>query len=261
LVVGKSLPFLPQIKVIYWRESPMIWRPLFLALTLAGNALAGDAITGAARIVDGDTLAIGDVKIRLEGIDAPETDQVCLDAHAAKWACGVVARDRLIAHIDGRPIECSPTGTDRYGRTLAVCSIAGENLNAWMVREGWALAFVRYSIAYVKEEEKAHTAQRGLWSGAFIAPWDWRHRDKGTTILGPLSVPITAQKQLLEPVSAESGPSHDCIIKGNVNREGERIYHMPGGNSYAKINMDAPGKRWFCTEEEAKAAGWRRASR
>ena len=156
----------------------MIWRAPFLALMLAGHALAGDVIAGAARIVDGDTLAIGDIKIRLEGIDAPETDQVCLDAHAAKWACGVVARDRLVGHIDGRPIECKPTGTDRYGRTLAVCSVAGEDLNAWMVHEGWALAFVRYSIAYVKDEEKAHTAQRGLWSGAFIAPWDWRHRDK-----------------------------------------------------------------------------------
>ena len=97
--------------------------------------------------------------------------------------------------------------------------------------------------------------------GAFIAPWDWRHRDKGTTVLGPLFVPITAQKQLLEPVSAEGAPSHDCIIKGNINREGERIYHMPGGNSYAKINMDVPGKRWFCSEDEAKAAGWRPAKR
>ena len=239
----------------------MILRALFLVLMLTGNALAADAISGVARIVDGDTLAIGDIKIRLEGIDAPETDQVCLDAAAAKWACGVVARDRLIAHINGRPIECRPTGTDRYGRTLAVCSVAGDDLNAWMVHEGWALAFVRYSTAYVKEEEKAHAAQRGLWRGAFIAPWDWRHRDKGTTILGPLSVPITAQKQLLEPVSAEGAPSHDCIIKGNVNREGERIYHMPGGNSYAKINMDVPGKRWFCSEDEAKAAGWRPAKR
>ena len=152
-------------------------------------------------------------------------------------------------------------GTDRYGRTLAVCSVAGDDLNAWMVREGWALAFVRYSTAYVKEEEKAHSAERGLWRGAFIAPWDWRHRDKGTTILGPLFVPITAQKQLLEPVSAEGAPSHDCIIKGNINREGERIYHMPGGNSYAKINMDVPGKRWFCSEDEAKTAGWCPAKR
>jgi endonuclease YncB( thermonuclease family) len=232
-----------------------------LLVSIPASAQNHNTISGTPRIVDGDTLAIGEVKIRLEGIDAPETDQVCLDANAAKWACGAVARDRLIAHVNGRPIDCKPTGTDRYGRTLAVCSVAGDDLNAWMVHEGWALAFVRYSTAYVKEEEKAHAAERGLWRGAFIAPWDWRHRDKGTTILGPLSVPITAQKQLLEPVSAEGAPSHDCIIKGNINREGERIYHMPGGNSYAKINMDVPGKRWFCSEDEAKAAGWRPAKR
>jgi endonuclease YncB( thermonuclease family) len=87
---------------------PMIWRPLFLALMLVGTAVAADTISGTAHIVDGDTLAIGDIKIRLEGIDAPETNQVCLDADAAKWACGVVARDRLIAHVNGRPIDCKP---------------------------------------------------------------------------------------------------------------------------------------------------------
>jgi endonuclease YncB( thermonuclease family) len=87
---------------------PMIWRPLFLALMLVGTAVAADTISGTAHIVDGDTLAIGDIKIRLEGIDAPETNQVCLDADAAKWACGVVAPDRLIAHVNGRPIDCKP---------------------------------------------------------------------------------------------------------------------------------------------------------
>jgi endonuclease YncB( thermonuclease family) len=71
------------------------WRALFLALALTSNTFAFDAISGMARIVDGDTLAIGDIKIRLEGIDAPETDQVCLDANAAKWTCGIVARDQL----------------------------------------------------------------------------------------------------------------------------------------------------------------------
>ena len=71
-----------------------------------------------------------------------------------------------------------------------------------MVREGYALAFVKYSTVYVDDEIAAREAQRGLWSGAFIAPWDWRHRDKGTVVLVALSVPITAQAQLLEPVSA-----------------------------------------------------------
>jgi len=130
-----------------------------------------------------------------------------------------------------------------------------------MVRDGLALAFVKYSTAYAREEEAARKAQRGLWSGAFIAPWDWRHRDKGTIILGPLSVPITAQKILLESASAVGAPSHECTIKGSVNRDGERIYHMPGGGSYAKVNMDVPGKRWFCSEAEAQAAGWRPAKR
>jgi hypothetical protein len=119
------------------------------------------------------------------------------------------------------------------------------------------MAFVRYSSAYVGEEKQARHEQRGLWAGAFIAPWDWRHRDKGTEIHGALAVPIAAQAILLEPVSAAAAPSPECVIKGNVNREGERIYRMPGSSSYDKINMHVEGKRWFCTEEEAKAAGWR----
>jgi endonuclease YncB( thermonuclease family) len=239
----------------------MLFWHVLIALFFLGHAHAVELISGVARIVDGDTLAIGETKIRLEGIDAPETDQVCLDQNAAKWNCGIVARDHLTEHIDWRPIECTPTGTDRYARTLAVCRLGKENLNAWMVHEGFALAFVKYSRAYVAEEAAAKNAQRGLWSGAFIAPWDWRHRDKSTVVLGARSVPITAQAQLLEPASAAGAPSPNCLIKGNVNREGEHIYHMPGGVPYASVNMAAPGKRWLCTEEEAKAAGWRPAKR
>jgi endonuclease YncB( thermonuclease family) len=234
-------------------------RGLLLALAMCVAAHASESITGQARIVDGDTLAIGETKIRFFGIDAPETDQVCLDQQAASWNCGVVARDKLIEHVNNRPVSCTPSGVDRYGRTLAVCSVGGEDLNAWMVREGFALAFVRYSKTYVAEEAEARKAQRGLWSGAFIAPWDWRHRDKGTEILGAISVPIAAQSKLLAPASAAEAPSPDCIIKGNINRNGDRIYHMPGDSSYGKIDMSAGRKHWFCSEDEAKAAGWRAA--
>jgi endonuclease YncB( thermonuclease family) len=236
----------------------VFWRTLILLLAI-GSAHAAEPIHGVPRIVDGDTLAIGETKIRLQGIDAPESDQVCLDQNAAKWNCGIVARDRLVQHVDGQPIECAPAGTDRYHRTLAVCHLGSEDLNAWIVREGLALAFVKYSTAYTGQEAEARKAQRGLWSGAFIAPWDWRHRGKGTVVLGALSVPVTAQAQLLAPASAAAAPSPDCIIKGNVNRKGERIYHMPGGLDYAKVEMAAPGKRWFCTEADAVAAGWRPA--
>jgi len=100
-----------------------------------------------------------------------------------------------------------------------------------------------------------------MWSGAFIAPWDWRHRDRQTVILGALSVPVASQALLLAPASASGAPSPDCIIKGNVNRNGERIYHRPGGSHYAQVNMNSSEKRWFCTEQEAQAAGWRPAAR
>jgi endonuclease YncB( thermonuclease family) len=135
-----------------------------------GDVQAADIISGVPRIVDGDTIEIGSTKIRLESIDAPETDQACLDAHGVCWQCGIEARDRLASYIGNRSIDCAPNGSDRYGRTLAACSIAGEDLNAWMVRQGWALAFIRYSKKYVADEVTARETKRGMRSGAFIAP-------------------------------------------------------------------------------------------
>jgi len=114
-----------------------------------------------------------------------------------------------------RSIECTPSGLDAHERTLAVRKADGEDLNAWMVHEGWALAFVRYSKAYVADETAARDAGRGLWSGAFIAPWDWRHRNR-QTVLGAVAVPISVQAELLAPASAIQAPSPDCIIKGNL---------------------------------------------
>lgn len=194
-------------------------------MVLVHAALATGVISGAARIVDGDTIAIDGVKIRLEGIDAPESDQVCLDQQSTKWTCGIAARDRLAERIGNRSIDCTPAGSDKDYRTLAVCRLAGEDLNAWMVRQGWALAFVRYSKVYVAEEEEARSAKRGLWSGAFIAPWDWRHRNCKTQVLGAISVPINAEAILC---SASDAPTPECDIKGHVNRKGERIYFLPG---------------------------------
>jgi hypothetical protein len=96
----------------------------------------------------------------------------------------------------------------------------------------------------------AHSLPRGI--GAIVT----RHRD-------PWSAFSSNQraKAIAQPVSAAGALSQDCLIKGNVNREGERIYHLPGGLNYAKVNIAAPGKRWFCTEAEAEAAGWRPAKR
>lgn len=223
---------------------------------------AAEIISGVPRIVDGDTVQIGSTKIRLSGIDAPETDQLCLDQRGERWACGIEARNQLVKLSNGREWDCDPLGTDRYGRSLGKCFVEGEDVEQWMVRSGWALSFVRYSHDYDQDELRAREARAGLWSGAFIAPWDWRHRNKGTVILGAASVPVNAQSILLGAVSAEEAPSPECEIKGNVNRKGERIYHLPGQLNYAQINMGKGlGERWFCTEPEALAAGWRKALR
>lgn len=242
-----------------------------LSRTVAATSLAGliflatlparaETIHGEARIVDGDTVEIHDKKIRLDGIDAPETDQLCLDAKGEKWACGIGARESLSAFSMDRPWSCDVSGKDRYDRFLASCSIAETNINQWMVRHGWALAFVKYSSRYIAEETSARDAQAGLWSGAFIAPWDWRARSNHTVILGAVSVPANAQSILLGAVSSQEAPDPACSIKGGVSK-GECIYHLAGDRWYAKMNMDKPGRRWFCSEQEAEAAGCRAPKR
>jgi endonuclease YncB( thermonuclease family) len=232
---------------------------LIVALLTTSVAGAVETLSGVPRIVDGDTVQIGEAKIRFAGIDAPETDQVCLDSSGQKWACGVASRDALAKFSAGRSWECDVIGTDRYGRSLGKCFVEGDDISTWMVRSGWALSFVRYSHDYDKDEETARRAQAGLWSGAFIAPWDWRHRNEQTVILGALSVPVSAQKTLLGAVSSEGAPSPDCTIKANVSH-GECIYHLPGDRWYGKMKMDA-SKRWFCSVNDAEMAGCRAARR
>ena len=233
---------------------------ILAAMMLVGAAAQAADFTGVARVIDGNTLVIDATKIRLERIDAPETDQVCLNAKAIRWNCGIEARDQLAAHVAGREIKCTSNGVDAYRRTLATCYLADEDLNGWMVQQGWALPYFRQSFVYVDAEKEARTQQRGLWQGAFIAPSDWRHRNKTTTIMGTLKAP-NAQAMLLGPTATANAPSPECTIKGDITRARRRIYHMQNQKSYAKIRMDKGGKRWFCTTEEAEAAGWRRALR
>jgi endonuclease YncB( thermonuclease family) len=104
---------------------------LLFWLTIIGPATAAE-LTGTPRIVDGDTVEIGGVKIRLEGIDAPETDQLCLNAKGQRWTCGIDARDQLINKAGGKPWTCRVSGSDRYGRSLATCKVDGEDVESWM---------------------------------------------------------------------------------------------------------------------------------
>jgi endonuclease YncB( thermonuclease family) len=230
-------------------------------LLLPAIAAAAD-ITGVPKIREGDQVIIGNSRIRLGGIDAPSVDQLCLNNSGERWTCGVAARDELIKHAGGKSWSCHVVQTDRRGRQIARCDVDGEDIQKWMVRSGWALAYVRFSHDYDADEKAARDAKAGMWQGAFIAPWDWRVRNKKTTILGATKPPESAHAILLASASGSVAPSPDCTIKGNVNRAGECIYHQPTSRWYARIEMKiSKGTRWFCSVEEAEAAGCRETRR
>ena len=148
---------------------------LLLALAIDVAHAQRATIAGAATVIDGDTLDVAGVRVRLWGIDAPESRQVCSVA-GTDYPCGGRATAHLRGLVGGRPVACEPRDTDRYGRTVAVCRVAGRDLGAAMVRDGWAVAFVRYAKDYVAQEQEARSARRGLWEGTFLAPEIWRRK-------------------------------------------------------------------------------------
>ncbi len=219
-------------------------------------------IRGVPKIREADQIQIGSTRIRLGGIDAPSTDQLCLNTQGERWACGVAARDELIKHVGTRSWTCQTRTTDRRGRTVARCQVDGEDIQKWLAANGWALALVRVTKDYEPDEKTAREAKAGMWQGAFIAPWDWRERNKKTAVLGAVKPPEGARAILLASASGPVAPNPDCTIKGNVNRSGECIYHQPTSRWYAKIKMNiAKGTRWFCSVDEAEAAGCRETRR
>ena len=124
-------------------------------------------------VVDGDTIKIGDVKIRFSGIDAPEIDQTCI-ASEGKVACGKISRDILITKVTNNKISCTDEGKDFYGRVLGECFVNGESLSRYLVREGFAFAYRKYSDKFISDEEYAKSNRLGMWSMKFQYPWDYR---------------------------------------------------------------------------------------
>ena len=218
------------------------------ALLLLSGAGAQADVAGPASVIDGDTIAIRDQRVRLFGIDAPERRQLCL-AGTERWPCGRAAARALRQKIAGRPVACAVRDRDRYGRIVAVCRTGGTDLNAWIVTEGWALAARRYTTDYVRQEEDARAGRKGVWRGALVPPSYWR---RGWRL----------QRRAGGPGEAAPAPKRRgaCRIKGNIGAGGRRIYHVPGGRFYNRTRIDpSRGERWFCSEAEARAAGWRRS--
>ncbi len=133
------------------------------------------SVDGRPRLVDGDSFFIGQTEVRMQGIDAPEGRQSCL-RDGRPWRCGEDAKRTLQRLMAGAPIRCDIHSKDQHGRGLATCYAAtGENLNARMVAEGFAVAFGRYE----QEEREAKAARRGIWASEFERPQQWRRRDGG----------------------------------------------------------------------------------
>jgi endonuclease YncB( thermonuclease family) len=138
----------------------------------------GAPVTGRAKIVDGDSLEISGERIRLFGIDAPESRQTCRDARGESYACGREAARALSAFIAGRPVTCTPVDHDRYERDVALCAVDGRDLGDAMVRAGQAVEYTRHSDGrYAKAEREARAAKRGIWAGQFEEPENWRRKN------------------------------------------------------------------------------------
>ena len=138
---------------------------------------SGDSVTGQARVIDGDTLVIGNERVRFIGMDAPETRQVCEHADGGRWPCGQAAKKALQALIGDEPVTCRGDKLSRYGRRLAVCRVGGMDVGRLMVRQGNAVLFKPYGL-YATDEATARRARTGIWQGRFIQPRRWRRGDR-----------------------------------------------------------------------------------
>lgn len=221
----------------------------------AGASAQGqsEVFWGIARAKDGDSLMVGQREVRLFGIDAPEFDQPCKRS-GANWACGAEAADKLSGLATGKEVRCAAHGTDQFGRTLAKCSVGTLDLNRTMVALGYAVAYTRYSTEYVSAQDSAKLSKRGIWSSSFEVPSQYRADDPTPRQPKPSAQP---------PQVASSAKSSDwagrakanCRIKGNRNRKGQWIYHVPGMPYYDQTRPE----EIFCSERDAQAAGYRRA--
>ena len=124
-------------------------------------------------VTDGDTIRIGDERIRFSGIDAPEIKQTCI-YQEIEFKCGEFSKNLLIEKISNQEVSCIRESTDQYGRTLAECFVGKESLSSYLVREGYAFAYRKYSDKFIPDEEYAQSKGNGIWSMDFMFPWDFR---------------------------------------------------------------------------------------
>jgi endonuclease YncB( thermonuclease family) len=232
-----------------------------LALLVSGPCWSAETV-----VVDGKTIQLGGVKYRLDGVDAPEFDQMCIDQKADTWACGVEARNQLTAMIGGKEVRCEDKGADSIfrNRRLGVCTVAGDggSLNQRLVREGYGFSLEPSGKDRFKAEQaEAKDGQKGLWKGCFAVPEDFRQWKTDGVLLGASCRrdKDVELRQVMFPVEPTAPPG--CTIKGKLATRAKftgnvGIYHLQTCRSYASLTR---ANRWFCSEDDALAAGFRKA--
>jgi endonuclease YncB( thermonuclease family) len=238
-----------------------VWALLAFAFIFAGSGWAAGTV-----VRDGDTIQVGDITYELDGVDAPEIDQMCIDNHADPWTCGIDARDLLTTLVDGRAVRCEDLGPDKVfkKRHIGLCTAEGDtlSLNQQLVRDGLAVNAEPFIKGQFKDDAAvAKEASKGLWRGCFVAPHEFRLGKRDGALLGG-SCRADRDKEIraaLFPEDLTMPPN--CGIKakfavrarvtGNLG-----IYHLRGCPSYAAMTKP---DRWFCSEDDAQAAGFRKA--
>ena len=239
----------------------MRWFILILTILAAGQCLAASPT-----IRDGGTIDIGDTTYRLDGIDAPPIDQISIDEHADPWSCGVDARDQLVRLIGGREVRCEDHGLDTTYKKwhVGVCTLDGEtnNLSELLVRRGLAVSLDRSAASRFKDAEaEARDNRRGLWKGCFVVPKEFRDGKRDGILLGG-ACRADKDREIREVVfPSEPAMPAGCSIKGKYALRARvtgnvGIYHLQVCRSYPALTRP---DRWFCSEDDARAAGFRKA--
>ncbi|NOJ49222.1 thermonuclease family protein [Bradyrhizobium archetypum] len=240
-------------------------RILLVAALLSILLPASPSSAATAIVRDGNTLQLGNVIYRLLEIDAPPVDQLCIDEHADVWTCGIEARAQLTGLIDGKQVRCDDLGIDPMNkkRHIGACKIEGDttSLSELMIRKGFAVAVDAASSKYQREQGRAMEERQGLWKGCIVEPQHFRSGLKdGPALLGA-ACRADRDREIREALFPE-----ELVMPAGCNIKGKRavrarvtgnvgIYHLQACRSYPGLKPD----RWFCSEEDAQAAGFRRA--
>jgi endonuclease YncB( thermonuclease family) len=217
----------------------LAWSPGSMPLARLPG-LGAEVVEGRASVASGDVLSINGRLIRLAGIEAPDRDQKCQRPGNPRWRCGQSAESALARLVRRDAVRCELRGADEAGRRIGTCIVNGQDVSGSLVREGHVFSAGGLFAGYASLEKEARAQKAGLWRGEAERPSDYRAK--------------------LWNEAKRAAPD-GCPIKGQV-ASGTKVYVLPWSPDYSKVRVRTTrGERWFCSEQDAQAAGWKQAAR